>query len=255
MSLTFVSVATPTPFTSVNTISAASAIGPLGDLIMYVIAVENVAAGSGPWVAPNTTTPGTAVIGPATGWEQVLYQAPSATGVGLEVWAAIEGVTSPQGNRIINLVSTLSGSVVCGKWSGPYAPTGLITDGAIRSSAKQQWTGNSPQSPAVTPQSGDLVVPVGAMTMTTPGFGTPTGSGSESAYTSRTDAARSGFGTAEAVIGDAQALVAGTTGAITWPGSASPSSAKGAMGTIVVRPAPLVPTSAGLVIDFTYPLT
>ena len=254
MAVAFVSVGTPTPFNSSTDVAFNSAVGPIGDLIIAVFAFENVAAGSSPYITPNTGQFSTAYIGPRTAWTLVGSQAPSATGTALEVWAAIEGTTSPQGPRHAKLVSSLSGVVVCGKWSGQYSPTGNILDGAIRGSTFQQWTGNSPQSPAVTtPVQGDMVIPVGAMTLNSPGFGTPTGSGNESAYTNRTDSARSGFGTAEAVIGDAQVLATGTTGAITWPGTASPGTAKGAMATLNIRPASTVINQTGLVIDFTYP--
>ena len=249
MAIAFVTTASPTHSTG-TTVSLPRA-GAVGNLIVAVLAFQGVAAGSGPWVDSNPGQYTTDYIGPSSGWARIGIQAPSATGVGIEVWAAISGTTI--GTSHAALLTSRTWQTVQAYYSGVYAPNGNINDGAVRASAFQQWTGNTPQAPTVNATQNDMVLPVAGMLMVSPGFGTPTGSANEGTFTTRSDAAGGGFGTVETVISDAPCLTSGATGAITWPGNAASSGTPGATATLVIRPAPPKPTSAGLVLDFTYP--
>jgi hypothetical protein len=222
--------------------------GPVGTFFAVVYAFQGVAAGSGPWIIPNTGQFSTSFIGPSEGWQQACMQAPGATGVGLEVWCAING-SGGGGARIAAFVSSSTCQATAGAWSGAYAPTGSIFNGAVRSATTAQVTGNTPAAPSIVATAGDLVIPCGASLMASPGFGTPTG------YTLRIDGHNGGFGNVEAAMADAVAAVSGATGVITFPGTAASSLTRGTTATLDIRPTPPVPTSAGLTLDFTYPTT
>jgi hypothetical protein len=141
-------------------------------------------------------------------------------------------------------------------WSGVYYTSGSIFDGALRVATFQQWPGNQPQAPAVTAFTNELVIACGGMQMATPGFGTPTGNGNETAYTNRADVKRGAFGTGETTQADALALTTGTTGPITFPGNGDGVPTPGATATLVVQPLVLVPTgNVSPFILMNYPLT
>lgn len=199
-----------------------------GNIMILAFAFEGVAAGSGPWVAPNTGSFGGNYIGPANGWQQIIQQDPSGTGTGLEVWAAVHQAGSV---NYAMFTGTYSAVVVAAAWSGEYAPNNVIQDGAIRVTAQAQVTGNAPPAPSVFADNGELVVAVGADAMTGSLFGTPSG------YTNRVDVARSGAGTAEATLADAVAATTGNTGAITFPNNAASGTTHGATATLAIRPA------------------
>lgn len=198
----------------------------VGNLIIAVYSFENVTAGSGPWITPNTGAFNNNYIGPATGWLQLCQLDPIGTGFGLEVWGAVHGNGTIQ-YAMFN--GTYSAVTVTAAWSGEYAPNGSIFDGAVRVATTQQWTGNAPASPSVFAIGGELVIAVGADAMTAT-FGNPSG------YTDRIDTARAGAGTAQATIADAVAGSTGNTGAIQFPNSAFTTTTQGAMATLAIRP-------------------
>jgi len=210
----------------------------------WVFAFNGVAAGSGPWVKPWATGDPPNAIGPTHGWIQAGFQAPSGSGVGIEVWVAINGGSGP---RQANFTGSFACQGAVGAWSGAYAPFGSINDGALRAATFAQVTGNTPASPSGNAVTGDLVIPCAADLMLTPGFGTPTG------YTARIDAFDNGYGSAETAFADAVAAATGATGTITWPGNATTSGTLGTTATLLVKPAPTVLPSSGLYLDFTYP--
>ena len=199
--------------------------------IVAVFAFEGVAAGSGPWIIPNTGQLSNVMVGPAEDWLQVCWQGPSASGVGIEVWAAIQESGTQQGATFTAAQNVVG---VAAAWSGEYNPTGNITPATVRLAPTQGVVGNAPAAPAVVANVGELIIACGGDTMSAGGFGSPSG------YTNRIDARRSGAGTVEAALADATAQFAGNTGPITFPNAASASTAYGSTATLVVRPVPTV---------------
>lgn len=230
-----------------STIASFTRTGTLGDLIVIAIAIEGQAAGSGPWIIPNTGQLTDDYIGSHTGWKLVCYEPPSASGVGLEVWAAISGTTS--GTSHASLTSSLSFVAIQLYYSGIYAPTSSINDGAVRAATVAQVTGNTPAAPSVYAFASELVIAVGGEQMSSPGFGAPSG------YTSRVDATRGGYGNAEATMADALVLTEGDTGAITFPGNGASGSSKGATATLAIRPATTTAAATSPVIHAEYAVT
>lgn len=206
-----------------------------GDLLIVLYAFEGVAAGSGPWIIPNVGQLQPNGIGPAGAWYQYAFQAPSNTGVGIEVWCAIDSTAS---NPEAFFVASQNVSSVMCTYRGEYNPTGNILGAPPRVTAEQQVTGSAPAAPTVTPNVNELVVAVAGDTMTGSNFGTPSG------FTNRVDHTRGAAGNVEATMADRTATVAGPTGPITFPNAASSSTAKGATATLVFSP---VPTVAGAV--------
>lgn len=209
----------------------------VGELVVAVYAFEGVAAGSGPWIIPNIGQLADVFIGPDTDWLQVCWQAPSVTGVGIEVWAAIHESGTHQ---TAQFVTSQNVTTVAAAWSGELNPTGEITAATIRLAPTAQVIGNQPPAPSVDVNSGELVIACAGDLMTT-NFGTPSG------FTNRVDANRSGAGTVEASMADATATFAGATGPITFPNSAASSTTAGATATLAVRPAPTTPGSGGII--------
>lgn len=217
-----------------------------GNLVIVVFSFENVAPSSGPWIDPSGGTE----FGPANGWKQLCWQAPSATGTGIEVWAAI--IVSWTVAHAAGFYATESAVAASSCWSGQYG-SNVLTDGTVRAAVTAQVTGNEPEAPSIFAFQNELVVACGADAMSSPGFGTPTGDSDEGTYTNRVDAARgSSFGNAEATLADAIAIVDGDSGAITFPGSAASTSTKGAMATLAIRPAasPTVSTAPMVVAEY-----
>jgi len=204
-----------------------------GTLLIGVYAFQGVTPVSGPWGDPNLGQYGTDHVGPSTGWQRVAWQAPSGSGVGIEIWAAINSTTSA-GGRILAFTGTYQCQVVMGAWTGAYAPTGSILDGAVRVATTAAVTGNAPAAPAVSVNAGELIVAVAGDLMTASKFGTPAG------YASRIDVAGGGAGNVEATIADLTATVAGATGKIVFPNNAASSTTLGATGTLAIRPVPAV---------------
>lgn len=206
----------------------------VGNIIIAVFAFENVASGSGPWIIPNNGQFSANYIGPSTQWQQVCWQAPQASGVGIEVWAAIHISGT---NQFAMFAASQAATTVTVAYSGEYNPTGIITGAPPRIATTAQVNGNAPAAPSVNANSGELIVACGGDLMTAAKFGTPSG------FTNRVDVQRSGAGTVEATIADATASVAGVTGPITFPNAASSSTTKGATATLLIIP---TPSTAGL---------
>lgn len=210
----------------------------VGDLLVGVYAFQGVASGSGPWGDANVGQYDTDHIGPASGWLRVGWTAPSATGVGIEVWAAINGTTAP-GGRTLAFTGSYTCQLVMASYSGTYAPNTTIHDGAVRVCTTAQVVGNAPAAPAVSVNAGELIIAVGGDSMTASKFGTPAG------YTSRLDVAGGGAGNVEATIADVAATAAGSTGLIVFPNAAASSSTAGTTATLAIVPAP-APSAGGL---------
>lgn len=214
-----------------------------GDLLVGVWAFEGVAPGSGPWIIPNVGQLQPLGIGPAGNWFQYGFQAPGATGVGIEVWLAID-VSASNPTAFFTAAQNVS-SVMC-TYRGEYNPNGIITGAPPRLFPTQQVTGHQPPAPTVTVNVGELVIAVAGDTMTGAAFGTPSG------FTNRVDHTRGAAGNVEATIADRIATVAGPTGPITFPNNASSAAARGSTETLVFSPAPSV-ASAGPLLDAPLP--
>lgn len=214
-----------------------------GQIIIALIAVEAVAPGSGPWVLPNLGQFSSNYIGPAQGWEQVCWQGPTSSGVGIEVWAAI--YSSGAHNNAM-FASSQNAVMVSVAYSGEYNPTGNISGAPPRIATTAQVTGSQPAAPSIVAKSGELVVACAGDLMTASLFGTPSG------FTSRVDVQRSGAGTVEATIADVAVSSAGATGPITFPNAAASSTTKGATATLAISPAPAAASSLP-VIDVAMP--
>lgn len=214
-----------------------------GDLLVGLWAFEGVAAGSGPWIIPNVGQLQPLGIGPAGAWYQYVYQAPGGTGVGIEVWVAID-VSASNPTAYFTSAQNVS-SVMC-TYRGEYNPTGNIQGAPPRLTPSQQVVGNLPASPSVDVNVDELIVAVAGDLMGGGGFGTPSG------FTNRVDHNRAGAGTVEATIADRVATVAGPTGPITFPNNAAASSTQGSTGTLVFSPVP-AGTAAGPLFDAPMP--
>lgn len=209
------------------------------DIIISVFAFEGVAAGSGPWIVPNQGQLVGTFIGPSTGWQQVCWQTPSATGVGIEVWCAIFSVGSAQNAKF---ATSMNAVAVTAAWSGNYnTPSGNITTTPPRLATTAQVVGNQPAAPSVVTNVGELVVACGGDLMQAGGFGAPSG------FTNRVDVFRSNVGTVEATMADMTAANAAATGPITFPNPTASSVTAGSTATIVVSPQPTTTTSGGII--------
>lgn len=200
--------------------------GGSGDLMVLALGFEGRAAGSGPWVDTSAATPGSGIIGPATGWYQVGYQAPSATGNGLEVWAAFHGGTTAQAN----FTGSYSAIAAMAAYSGVIAAA--IGSSVLRDSTFAQWTGDDPECPSIVAVRRELVVACAAHELQSPGYGDPTPPG----WTTRVDAKRGGaFGNVEVAIADIVAAADGATGQIPFNATAETGTTKATTATLAVR--------------------
>lgn len=202
-------------------------------LLVMVLGIEGAAAGSGPYVSfdPGHVFGG---ITAGSGWQRVLTQPPSAAGNGLEVWAAVW--TSGPGTVPFWFGGTNHAYVAQGLvYTGQLDPGGdplAVSQGIVRASTKQPWTGDNPECPSIHAFVGEHVIAVAADQLLTPGFGAPTPAG----WSSRFDSARgSAYGNVEITAADKPAAVSGDTGAIPFAASAAASGTKGATATIAVR--------------------
>jgi len=239
MSISFVGSCAPqqaAPGTSVTFMTPGGA--ALHDLAVIVLGFEGRAAGSGPWVDPTGDPFGIpSVIGVSAGWKRILYQPPSATGDGLEVWAGLLDPV-PQ-NHTVELLGSYTVNAIETLWRGVYGPSGDINDGAVRAATSQQWTGDDPECPSVFAYADELLIAVGAHHVTTPGFGVPTPPG----WNLRQDVERNGsFANVSCVIADKIVTVDGDTGAIPFNATGVSGTVKGATATLAVRPTASVPT-------------
>src|SRR5262245_61230786 len=172
-------------------------------MLVAVFAFEGVGSGTGPWV---TTTGGVAL--PAQGWQTAFFQAPSASGVGIQVINTLTWSSSQTTSFGFDTTRTFVGRGL--------VYTGQFFDGTttpIRTTSSQQWTGNQPQTPTVTAFTDELLLAVAGQTLAAPGFGTPNPVGS----TQRFDSFRTAYGDAELTAADYQVAAGGTLGPFTWP--------------------------------------
>lgn len=231
MAISFVGVSTPVSVSAATSIDIVRPSGYAGgDFIVVALAFEGVAAGSGPYVDPSLAGIDPFIVGPASGWQLALSQAPSATGSALEVWVAITEGGAPTGHSIWNFYTAMTGVGVSAAYRNVLGDE--ITDGALRASTKDQWTGANPECPSVFAYARELVIACGAEVLQSPGFGDPTPSG----WTTRTEAARSSsYSNVSAVIADKLITTDGNTGPIPFSATVS-GSPKGSTGTLAVRP-------------------
>lgn len=228
---------------AVAAVSAASEIdlntpsSSFGDLLVSVIGVEGVAGGSGPWIDANVGQLTTDYGGPFTGWKQVAMIAPSATGVGVEVWAALYSSGTHVWWKFNANQSAVARMVT---YTGAYSLSNQITDGAVRAAATNQWTGNNPQAPSIYAYLNEMLLAFAAEEMSSPGYGTPTPAG----WTTRFDNARSGYGTAEITVADfIPVTVEGASGVIPWSANGALSTSKGGAGVLAIRPTVVLPAA------------
>jgi hypothetical protein len=236
MAITFLNAASPVSGSSVTSVSIPRASSTLDDFLLIVLGFEGVAAGSGPWVVDSS---GSAQLGTTEGWARVCYQAPAATGCGLEVWAAINhGISAVTAN--FASAKTLIAQMFA--WSGEYhgGPTDFIADGGtFRAATTEQVSGDNPQAPSIYSFVDELVVVCAADELQSPGYGTPTPAG----WTKRDDQKRSAFGNVEITLADKITTVEGDTGSIPWAATAAAAGSKGATATLAVRPPASPPTA------------
>ena len=243
MTISFVDHCTPQSATGATsvTMTTPAAAGEF-DLAILAAAFEGRGAGSGPWIDGSH---GTGYVALSTGWQRVLYQAPSATGNGLEVWAAL--LTPVPQTHIVAFTGSYDAIVCEALYRGVYRPSGSIADGAIRTSEKQQWTGDDPECPSVFAYAGERVIAVAGQQLQSPGFGDPTPAG----WLTRTDAARAAtYGNVEVAIADKLITEDGPTGAIPFSAASASGSNKGATATLAVRPAPPASTAPLILVEF-----
>lgn len=197
--------------------------GSPGDMLIAAFGFEGVSAGAGPWIPDNSG------FLAAAGWARALFQGPSATGCGLEVWHT-DGWTT--GATQTFAFDTTHSYVAQG-----FQYTGqLVGDlsAVVRIAATAQTTGDNPQTPSIYTFQNEMVVAFASDQLTTPGYGTPT---SPTGFTKRGDSARgSTFGNVEITAADKLTVVEGDTGAITWTAASASGSNKGATGVIAIRP-------------------
>lgn len=225
-----------------------SAGAAVGDLFIVALGFEGRASGSGPWVQPWTGGDPSDVIGEGTDWKQILYQAPSATGCGLEVWAAV-------------ILGAGGGAPVTAKFTGSYAAVGVslgfsgiygshILDGTVRIGTSDQWTGDDPEAPSVYAYTGEMLVALATEQMSSPGFGDPTPAG----WVSRVDKARANtFGNVEVTAASRPVNSEGATGAIPWNATSAGGADKGATATLAIRPTPPASSTPLILVEYAVP--
>ncbi len=224
----------------------------VGDFLAIAVAFEGRASGSGPWVKPWETGDPSTVIGEATDWKQILYQAPSATGSGLEIWAAIiVGAGATDEPTTVNFTGSYAAAAGMVSYSGAYGSH--ILDGAVRAFAKQQWTGDNPEAPSVYAYDRELLIACSALELDSPGYGDPTPDG----WDTKVDKARADtFGNVELAMASKITVIEGATGAIPWAATSDTGSDKGATATLAVRPVTTAPaaTSPLIAVEYAVPL-
>lgn len=213
---------------------------PGGQQLIAVFAFEGVAAGSGPYISSAPFTGST--------WFRIVSQAPSATGVGLEVWAGFPGWSS----------GVLTPFAFTGTYT--YIGRGIVYTGqnvtgvssSIRSAVSAQVVGNNPQAPTIFAFANEMVVAIAAEQMSNPGFGTPT---SPTGFTQRYDSNRAGFGTVEQTVADELAIVNANVGPIGWTANGQTGASPGASATLAIQPAGAAAGSGNPLIEVTFPVT
>lgn len=226
MAITFVANSSNNGFASSADVTVVLAPGTaVGDLLLCSFAFGSVAAGSGPWVA---TAP--------SGWLRIIYRAPSATGVGIEVWGALY-VSGASAHFTFN--GTYEGNMRQSTYRGftPVVPGQIVS--LVGDAQSVQTTGNDPVAPSVNVDvAGSMVGVSAANVLSSTGFGYP------APYTKRWDNAESGsFGTTENALGEHIGAGSGATGTIPLTAPVTPAGAKGTACTFVIRITGVLPST------------
>lgn len=219
MAITYIDKSSNNAFTAATDEAVIAPVTAMNDdLLVVSFAFESVAAGSGPYVSSGPT-----------GWSRICYRAPSDTGTGIEVWAAI--LTASTGS-LFNFSHVSSGDARESVYRGITVPGGHNVLALVADAQTAQNTGNDPVAPSATADVTDCLVVVSAAdTLSGTGFGYP------APYTKRWDNARGGtFGNAEIASGDLSPFGPGATGTISLTAPVTPAGAKGTTATIVFRP-------------------
>lgn len=218
MAITFVANSSNNAYAGSASVTTVNPVGTLaGDLLLCCFCFGSQPAGSGPWV-----------LDAPAGWLRIIYRAPSAVGVGIEVWGAIQ-VSGP--SSLFDFTGTYEGNMRESVYRGvtPVVP-GQITS-LVSDAQSAQTTGNDPVAPSVTvDQAGSMVVVCAANTLSGTGFGYP------APYTKRWDNADGGvFGNSEDALGENLSAGVGATGTIPLTAPVTPAGAKGTTCTFVIR--------------------
>lgn len=226
MAITFVANSSNNAYASSADVTAVLAPGTaVDDLMLCCFCFGSVAAGSGPWVA---TAP--------AGWLRIIYQAPSATGTGIEVWGAIY-VSGVSAHFTFN--GTYQGNMRESTYRGfaPIVPGQIVS--LVGDAKSDVWTGNNPVAPSVNVDvNGSMVGVCAADTLSSTGFGYP------APYTKRWDNAEGGiFGHPEDALGEHIGAAIGATGTIGLTAPVTPAGAKGTTCTFVIRITGVIPSS------------
>ncbi len=210
---------------------------PTDQLLIAVFGFEGVASGSGPWI--DHIDDGLSLHG----WKRVGYQAPSATGCGIEVWDLWDWDSGP--STAFSFVSSLPYVARGLVYTGQYVDAEFAADG-VRASTTLQVTGDDANAPSVYAYDNEMLVVCAAQELQTPGWGTPTG------CTQRFDSARGGsYGNVEITAAD-KSVSEGDTGLIPWDTVAETGSSKGATITLALRPVAAVVAATSPLIAVEY---
>lgn len=213
MSLSFIGVGGLVNFTGATNITVPIAPGTAaGDLILISVAVQNALPGSVPLVDADLSG----------GWVRIASRRPASTGSAVEVWAA-NYLTGPVTFLALHGAYNGIAGEVCYRCTGGEF-------GQVVSSASREWAGSDPVWPSVaSPDTDNVVLAVGAQTLTGSGFTFPVG------WNTRRDNAYLGaFGNAELVIKDIPYGLAGDYGTIPTTAPATSPTAEGALITLML---------------------
>jgi len=193
-----------------------------GDLQLACLGIENVAAGSGPWMTATNQ-----------GWQRAWFQGPvGGNGAGHEVWVSWYGsgttmdfTVSPSSNWVFRGAGWINAAPAATEQS----VTGLNIRDLVRPLSQGQ-TGSNPSSPTLYSYVDELVVALGSGTLTTPGWGTPAG------WTTVFDNARAAaFGNVEIKLQYVDIVTEGNQ-VSNWTATASPAGARSTTGICAIRP-------------------
>lgn len=208
---------------------------PSGQMLVGIFGFEAVT--SGPWI--TGTNQG--------GWARSCYQAPSASGNGLEVWNT-NGWSSGATTQF-NFTGTLAYVGIGRVYTGQYTGAGNV----LRAGTTAQVTGNNPAAPSIYAYINEMVVVCAASQLNSSGYtAAPTG------YADLSSAARgSAHGNVEIGTADQVATGEGNTGSLTFTATAAAGGTKGATATLVIRggPAVVAATSPLISIEYATPVT
>lgn len=176
----------------------------------------SVSSGSGPYIAYGE------IAGDQTAWTRALYQAPSATGSGLEVWITDRNVGS-------FTTFTYTGSFKGFAWTAMFECA--VDDPPLRMNAfaSAQHTGDDPVVPSVTTLNVDTELIAVGVQGCDAGFTFPAG------WTERIDYQHSNTpGVSRFFLGHKTQSSPGSSGTVTVTGTALSSTEKGATGMLAI---------------------